>query len=342
MKKLTKTLALCAISALVAHTSATAQTTPQTHASPTPVFNTTPTYFYGVLLEHKPDSVDKVKARALALCDRMDNKTTCLAEANEELQKLDTTAEHRALALGTSAAGYGYRAGDTSPDMAWLRALYNCNHVENNPKLCEVAGINVYETASLYDLSKTQGQSAIVALQANTPSLPSGIDFADESRDFGLSSLSAAETLQSTELLDYSKGSPVSLADIKTWSTAALLAAYRQSGAGVRIIDVSNPLDTMLPNALHILNAGVNTRDVQQNAAIQTRLGNILSAAYPDDKTSPLIFYCTGVTCPVSSLAALRAVALGYTQVGWYRGGKAAWVAAGLPVVQKVPHAIVW
>ena len=38
--------------------------------------------------------------------------------------------------------------------------------------------------------------------------------------------------------------------------------------------------------------------------------------------------------------AALRARRAGYARVGWYRGGLAAWQAAGLPVVRKSAVAV--
>ncbi len=35
---------------------------------------------------------------------------------------------------------------------------------------------------------------------------------------------------------------------------------------------------------------------------------------------------------------ALRLVALGYSEVYWYRGGREAWMAAGLPVAEVTPQ----
>lgn len=50
------------------------------------------------------------------------------------------------------------------------------------------------------------------------------------------------------------------------------------------------------------------------------------------DKTSPIVTYCTGTTCPNSKIAAERLVALGYIDVRAYEGGKEEWVEAGLPL----------
>jgi rhodanese-related sulfurtransferase len=43
--------------------------------------------------------------------------------------------------------------------------------------------------------------------------------------------------------------------------------------------------------------------------------------------------------CWLSRNATVRTVALGYSQVYWYRGGRNAWIAAGLPLqpVRRTP-----
>ena len=52
----------------------------------------------------------------------------------------------------------------------------------------------------------------------------------------------------------------------------------------------------------------------------------------PADKATPLVFYCAGGMCPVSKMAANKAVEYGYTQVAVYEGGIKGWKAAGMPV----------
>lgn len=52
----------------------------------------------------------------------------------------------------------------------------------------------------------------------------------------------------------------------------------------------------------------------------------------PADKATPLVFYCAGGMCPVSRMAADKAVKYGYTKVAIYEGGIKGWKAAGLPV----------
>lgn len=52
----------------------------------------------------------------------------------------------------------------------------------------------------------------------------------------------------------------------------------------------------------------------------------------PADKAAPLVFYCAGGMCPVSRMAADKAVGYGYTKVAIYEGGIRGWKAAGMPV----------
>lgn len=48
-------------------------------------------------------------------------------------------------------------------------------------------------------------------------------------------------------------------------------------------------------------------------------------------KTDPIVIYCNGVSCMRSSIASIKAVAWGYTNVNYYRLGFPDWKAAGYP-----------
>ncbi len=50
------------------------------------------------------------------------------------------------------------------------------------------------------------------------------------------------------------------------------------------------------------------------------------------DTGRALVFYCIGANCWESYNATLRAAAMGYTNLYWYRGGLQAWEDAGLPM----------
>ena len=67
---------------------------------------------------------------------------------------------------------------------------------------------------------------------------------------------------------------------------------------------------------------------------VQAQLATLLAALSGGDKSRAIVFFCSSVRCWLSYNAALRAVRLGYAGVYWYRGGIAAWLAAGGAVAQ--------
>jgi rhodanese-related sulfurtransferase len=50
------------------------------------------------------------------------------------------------------------------------------------------------------------------------------------------------------------------------------------------------------------------------------------------DKSAEIVLYCAGPSCYTSGMAARELLAMGYTNVREFRGGKEAWVNAGLPL----------
>lgn len=56
------------------------------------------------------------------------------------------------------------------------------------------------------------------------------------------------------------------------------------------------------------------------------------AAALPKDKNTPIIFYCRGLGCTLSSAAAHDAVAMGYTYLMIYQAGMPDWLLQGNPV----------
>ena len=49
-------------------------------------------------------------------------------------------------------------------------------------------------------------------------------------------------------------------------------------------------------------------------------------------KDEPIVFYCNGIKCGVSSQACAKAVAWGYTDVRYFREGFPGWEASGYPI----------
>lgn len=63
----------------------------------------------------------------------------------------------------------------------------------------------------------------------------------------------------------------------------------------------------------------------------QVKLEQEKAVVLPADKSTPLVFYCGGVTCPFSPASAAIARDLGYTNVFVYHEGEPEWTKAGLP-----------
>lgn len=69
---------------------------------------------------------------------------------------------------------------------------------------------------------------------------------------------------------------------------------------------------------------------------LQAKLDERLARLTAGDRQRPVVFYCLSAECWLSYNASLRAVALGYRSVLWYRGGIEAWRAAGLPMAPAI------
>lgn len=50
------------------------------------------------------------------------------------------------------------------------------------------------------------------------------------------------------------------------------------------------------------------------------------------DRNIPVVTYCAGYTCPVSTRAAKKLLEMGYSQVFDFKGGIEIWKEAGLPL----------
>ena len=69
----------------------------------------------------------------------------------------------------------------------------------------------------------------------------------------------------------------------------------------------------------------------------EQRFNNAIAGFAGGDKNRPLVFFCVDPHCWLSYNAALRAIAAGYTNVMWYRGGVAAWRQAGQLMTMSEP-----
>jgi PQQ-dependent catabolism-associated CXXCW motif protein len=162
------------------------------------------------------------------------------------------------------------------------------------------------------------------------PSQPARQNYADELTDFGVP---PQPTLQS----NVGSPTPLTLPGGHVITTAEVKQAL---GTNIVFIDVwQQPTHPSLPGAVPMPGAG---NPGSFNDETQQRLWTALAQATNKQPDRPIVFFCTGSRCWESYNAALRAVNMGFKMVLWYRGGLAAWQAAGGPMAtpgQAAPDA---
>jgi PQQ-dependent catabolism-associated CXXCW motif protein len=126
---------------------------------------------------------------------------------------------------------------------------------------------------------------------------------------------------------NYEGPTPAEIAGARTITTPEL-QALMQSSHPV-LIDVLDGVNTSIPGAVLLNGAGMGT---SLGDGVQPRLAAKLAALTNRDPTRPLVFFCLSQTCWLSHNAVVRAVAAGYRKVYWFRGGRNAWLEAGLPL----------
>jgi rhodanese-related sulfurtransferase len=252
----------------------------------------------------------------------------CQSAAQGVMQTYLKSNPNKALAMGWNKPGYGFRFGDDNPGVSMLRALYNCNHARNNPKLCRLLAVNDHELLPFYE--DIDGQTSGLLAQLKTPDAQQSQQERDEP-----GGRAPKELRQNDQLTGMTPGA---LEGIERWNTAEMVQALRQPQPPVLIdVAVAGP---MLPGALHFVRGGLAFKEPSVDAAYAERFRHMLAAAAPD-LNQPLVFYCEGSASWLAVNAAMRARQLGYTQVKWYRGGLQAWSQTSLPATGRVPVAVI-
>ena len=90
-----------------------------------------------------------------------------------------------------------------------------------------------------------------------------------------------------------------------------------------------------IPGAIGLRNAGIGGTLTD---GAQERLGRKMAELTGGDLSKPIVAVGWNSERFDGRNLALRLVALGYTNVHWYRGGREAWEVAGLPETQLVPR----
>jgi PQQ-dependent catabolism-associated CXXCW motif protein len=194
--------------------------------------------------------------------------------------------------------------------------------------------LNSLLTAALRVLAPTARAlvyaALLVANCAYAQKSPGPDGFADENRDW------AVESTNRLRQPPYHAPTPLTIPGAKVVQTRELRAMAANAGGtpggGLILIDVlTEEGHVTLAGAVWVSGAGRGTSFVDQ---VQSILIQLLDKLTGGDKARPMVFFCASSQCWLSYNAALRAVAAGYQNVYWYRGGVEAWVAAGLPTAK--------
>lgn len=143
----------------------------------------------------------------------------------------------------------------------------------------------------------------------------------NETRDFGV-----PPTME-LRLSDHATATPLALPGAVLIRTGELRSRLQGPPEALPLLfDVLSDMHETLPGAVWLPGAGLGSGFED---AVQAQLRVALEQATGGDKARPMAFFCSSERCWLSYNAALRAVRLGYSNVLWYRGGIAAWLAAG-------------
>ncbi len=141
-----------------------------------------------------------------------------------------------------------------------------------------------------------------------------------ETRDFGV------QPVQQLRQGEFHAPTPTAIPGGQLLTTQNLAKAIN-NGTQILLIDVLGG-QYSLPNAYP---AGVMAQGGDFNDRVQQQTVQWLGQVTGGQKNVPIVVYCSDPMCWLSYNAALRAIAAGYTNVYWYRGGLQAWQMAGLP-----------
>ena len=151
--------------------------------------------------------------------------------------------------------------------------------------------------------------------------------YGDENRDWGVPPRSQLRTIE------YHAPTPVQIPGGRVVSTVELNQILQKEPRAFLIDVLGGGEHRTIAGAFWMMGAGAGdmSRDEEQRfrAAIAGFAGG--------DKNRLLVFFCVDSQCWLSYNAALRAIAAGYTNVMWYRGGVSAWRQAGLAMAMSDP-----
>lgn len=152
--------------------------------------------------------------------------------------------------------------------------------------------------------------------------LACGFVLANEDADFGVA------PTRELRLTDYAAPTPREAPGARTIRTVQLRIWLQRDAAErpVLVDVVGGTGHDSIPGATWLPGTG---RGSSFGDEVQARLARSLASLTGGSGARPIVFFCASVSCWLSYNAALRAAALGYSEVYWYRGGIEAWIEAG-------------
>ena len=151
--------------------------------------------------------------------------------------------------------------------------------------------------------------------------------FADEEKDWGVPPTARLR------MVGYHSPTPLKIPGGRVVTTPELKAMMERERRPYLIDVLGGGIHRTLAGAFWMNGAGAGDMSKEEERRFAQAVANFAGG----DRARPLVFFCVDAECWLSYNAALRAIALGYTNVMWYRGGIAAWRMAELPTSQSDP-----
>ena len=177
----------------------------------------------------------------------------------------------------------------------------------------------VLATISVLPAGQTMAEGQARLLQ-NTSVTQS--TFGIEAKDWGI------QQTRELRIEQYHAPTPLSHSTARTITTQSIHQLLVSDRPPVLVDVLGGREHETIPGALWLKGAGTGRH---LHDSIQRKFAARLEAFTQGDKARTVIFFCLSAECWLSHNAALRATALGYANILWYRGGIEAWQQAGLP-----------